>query len=136
MKIVVAIRYVTSPSTLSTVKNLGIKMDSTLSMRSQVQSVAGSCFGLLRMLRKCLPLLPLDHRKTVVQALIISRLDYVNVLYLGLPEYLLNYLRVVQNAAARAVLLLRPRTHISPHLKALHWLPVKKESVLRPWYYF
>lgn len=61
----------------------------------------------------------------VIQALITSRLDYANVLYLGLPEYLLNRLQVVQNAAARAVLRLGPRDRISHHLKNLHWLPVR-----------
>lgn len=113
-------------SSVSMVKNLGIKMHNALSMKAQVQSVAGSCFGLLRMLRKFLPLLPLDHRKTVVQALIVFRLDYVNVLYLGLPEYLLNRLQVVQNAAARVVLL-KPRTHISPEGLTLAYR--KKENL-------
>lgn len=48
----------------------------------------------------------------MVQALVTSRLDYVNILYLGLPKCLLNRLQVAQNAAARMVLMLKPRTHI------------------------
>lgn len=110
---------------VNTVKNLGVKTDSALSMKNQVQSVTGTCFGLLKMLRKFLPLLPVPHRNIVVQALVTSRLDYVNVLYLGLPEYLLGRLQVAQNAAARAIFMLGPRDRISPHLKNLHWLPVR-----------
>lgn len=108
------------------VKNLGVKIDGDLAMKDQVQSVVGSCFATIRMLRQFLPLLPISHRRTVVQALIISKLDYSNVLYLGLPEYLLSRLQVAQNAAARAILMLGPRTRISPHLRALHCLPIRK----------
>lgn len=79
-------------SPVTTVKNLGVMLDSDLSMKSQVQSVAGMCFRLLKMMRNFLSLLPLSHRKTVVQALIMSRLDYANALYLGIPNYLLGRL--------------------------------------------
>lgn len=108
------------------VKNLGVKLDNSLNIKLQVQTVAGQCFGLLKMLKQFLPLLQIPHRKTVVQAMIGSRLDYVNILYLGLPEYLLSRLQVVQNSAARAILCLNSRTRISTHLNSLHLLPIRK----------
>lgn len=111
-------------SSVTTVKNLGVSLDATLSMKSQIQSVAGTCFGILRMVRNFLPLLSVPHRKTIVQALVTSRLDYANSLYLGLPSYLIACLQVIQNTAARAIFLAAPRTHASPLLSALHWLPV------------
>lgn len=101
---------------VTVVKNLGVKLDTSLTMKAYIQTVVGSCFGLLRMLRNFLPLLPVEHQKMVVQALITSRLDHVNVLYLGLPEYLLNRLQVAQNAAARAILMVGHRAHVFFHL--------------------
>lgn len=100
-------------------------------MNAQVQAVAGQCFSFLRMLKQFLPLLQVPHRKTVVQALIGSRVDYMNILNLGLLEYLLTCLQVVQNAAARAILALSPRTPMSPHLRSLHWLPICKRIIFK-----
>jgi len=52
--------------------------------------------------------------------------DYCNsILIAGLPACRLVPLQRVQNAAARLVLNLDQRAHISPALQQLHWLPVK-----------
>lgn len=107
-------------------KNLGVKMDSSLSFKQQVLTVVGQCFGILKQLKQFLPFLPLSHRKTIIQALIGSKIDYANVLYLGLPEYLLNHLQIVQNHAARAIFGFTARSHVSCLLHSLHWLPVRK----------
>ena len=60
----------------------------------------------------------------MVSAYIISRLDYCNALLVGLPRATTDPLQRVQNAAARLVLNLRLRDHVTPALKLLHWLPV------------
>ena len=44
----------------------------------------------------------------------------------GLPDYLLDKLQRVQNAAARLLCGIGKYDHISPTLKSLHWLPVKQ----------
>lgn len=45
--------------------------------------------------------------------------------------FLLNRLQVVQNSAARLLLKLPPRSHMSFHLKTLHWLPIKKRILFK-----
>ena len=37
----------------------------------------------------------------------------------------------MQNAAARVTLNLPPCTHITPHLKELHWLPIHKQALFK-----
>ena len=53
-------------------------------------------------------------------------IDYCNSLLVGLPQYLIKRLQVVQNAAARSILRTPRSEHISPLLQNLHWLPVNR----------
>jgi len=61
----------------------------------------------------------------LVMSIVITRIDYCNSVIAGLPVCTLAPLQRVQNAAAGLVLNLDRRSHISPALQQLHWLPVK-----------
>ncbi len=65
-----------------------------------------------------------DDLKHVIHALILSRLDYCNSLYLGIPAVLLNRLQLLQNAATRLLTGTKKQVSVSPVLASLHWLPV------------
>ncbi|KAL3062001.1 hypothetical protein OYC64_010010 [Pagothenia borchgrevinki] len=60
----------------------------------------------------------------LVQALVISRLDYCNSLLAGLPACAIRPLQLIQNAATRLVFNLPKFSHTTPLLRSLHWLPV------------
>ena len=64
--------------------------------------------------------------KTLVQSLVISRLDYGNALLAEAPDYIIKRLQRVQNMAARVVTGLRKYDHITEARYELHWLPVDK----------
>lgn len=85
----------------------------------------------LKGLKKFLPLFPWEARKTVVQAMIFSRLGYVNALYLGLTAYLGLQLQVVKNVAAWLLFILQKGTHTSPFLTHLPWVPVNKRIIFK-----
>lgn len=64
----------------------GVPHDSVLTeFGAQVDSVVGVCYGLSKSLKRFLYLLPEQHQKMVLNALIKSHLDYANVLFWGLP---------------------------------------------------
>jgi len=78
-----------------------------------------ACIGICHLFQLFLKLL---LAKLACQAFILSRLDYCNALLAGLPRA--TTVQRVQNAAARLVLNLRLRDHVTPALKQLHWFPV------------
>ena len=69
--------------------------------------------------------------KTLVNALVTPKLDYCNSLLVGLPKYLVNKLQRSQNAAARLIKRRSKRSHITPVLKELHWLPIRSRIMFK-----
>ena len=55
-----------------------------------------------------------------------SRFDYCNSLLAGVTSGLLTKLQSVQNAAAQFVSMSWKFDHITPLLRDLHWLPVRR----------
>src|SRR6218665_1104201 len=60
----------------------------------------------------------------IVQALVISRLDYYNLVLYGLPASTLQPLTTVFHCAAKLIKNLSPRDHVTPTLRELHWLSI------------
>lgn len=112
--------------TVGTAKNLGVVFDGQLSMNEQVSAVCRSGYFQLRQLRPLTKCMTIDAIKTLTNAFITSRLDYCNALYYGITDGLMSRLQSVQNAAARLVMGLGRRDHITPILRQLHWLPVRR----------
>jgi hypothetical protein len=108
-----------------TVSDLGVMVDSQLTMADHVAAVCRSCFFQLRQLRTIRSSLTIDATKTLVNAFVSSRLDYCNSLLAGVTGGLLKKLQYVQNAAARLISRTRKFDHISPVLRDLHWLPIR-----------
>ena len=67
----------------------------------------------------------------LVHAFVTSRLDSCNSLLFGLPDRELMKIQRVQNTAARLVLRMSRREHITPALESLHWLPVQQRAVYK-----
>ena len=70
------------------------------------------------------PYLDRDNLASVVRALVTSKLDYCNALYVGLPLKTVRKLQLVQNAVARLITEIRRFEYIRLTLACLHWLPV------------
>ena len=111
---------------VSVVRNLGVWIDAELTMRDQVSKTCQSCFFHLRRLRSIRKLLGRDVTIQLVCALVLSRLDYCNSVYAGLPAATLAPLQRVLHAAARLVNDLKTSDHVTSALMDLHWLPIKQ----------
>ena len=62
--------------------------------------------------------------ETPLHAFISCKSDYCNSLLYGAPNYLLQKMQRVQNAAARLIFQESKFSHVTPQLRSLHWLPV------------
>ncbi len=113
-----------APFTSSCIKNLGVFWDQGLKFDKQINAVISSCFFQLRLLSKIKYFLSLKTLEIAIHALITTRLDYCNSLYLGISKSSIARLQLVQNAAARFLKGQRKFDHVTPILKSLHWLPV------------
>ncbi len=74
---------------------------------------ARSCRFALHNIRKIRPFLTEHAAQLLVQALVISRLDYCSALLAGLPSNTIKPLQMIQNAA-----------HVTPLFISFDWLPV------------
>ena len=115
----------------STVTDLGVVLDNQLSMQAQVAAVCRSCFYQLRQLRVVQRSLTRDVLQSLVQAFVHCRLDYCNAILTGAADGQIRRLQAVQNAAARLVSGARRRDSISPILRSLHWLPVRRRVIFK-----
>jgi len=68
------------------VRNLGVIFDDQLTFSDHITKIAQSCRFALHNIRKIRPFLTEQATWHLVQALVISRLDYCNVLLAGLPS--------------------------------------------------
>ena len=109
---------------VSSVKNLGVTLDSNLSMSQHISNTCKAAYIQIRHISSIRHLLTTQATQTLVCSLVLSRLDYCNSLLSGCPQYLLDKLQKVQNAAARLVCKAKKSDHIHPILETLHWLPV------------
>ncbi len=108
----------------ASVRNLGVIFDDQLTFKEHIAKTAQSCRFALHNIRKIRPFLTEHAAQLLVQALVISRLDYCNALLAGLPSNTIKPLQMIQNAAARLVFNEPKRAHVTPLFVSLHWLPV------------
>src|SRR6218665_319640 len=69
------------PST--SVRDLGVLLESDLSMRRHVAWTVGCCFRQLSLIRSCIKSLPLGAAKAAVAAFVTARVDRYNILLAG-----------------------------------------------------
>ena len=113
------------------VQDLGVYIDADITIRSHVTNTDRSCFAALCQISSVRLSLPQHAVLTLVQALVITKLDQCNSLLVGTSGYLQSRLQSVLNAAARLVYSRRMSEHIKPLLRELHWLRVPERIQFR-----
>jgi len=102
---------------VSVVRNLGVWIDSELTLRDHISRTFQSCFIICAVS---------SQSANFVCAFVLSRLDYCNSVLAVLPASTLTLLQRVLHAADRLVNDLKASDHVTSTLVDLHWLPIKQ----------
>ena len=106
------------------IRNLGMFWDKELKGTAHFNQLTSSLYYTIRNVARIRHLIDRDTTKILMQALVLSRLDYCNSTFIGCTQYNLSKLQRVQNMAGRVIFKLRKHDHITLHLSNLHWLKV------------
>lgn len=106
-------------------KSLGVKLDETLNMERQINSVRQKCCWTLTNIRTIGRYLDESIKLMLVKQLIISKLDYCNSLYMNLAKKRLRKLKSILNGCVRLIYNVQDRSEdLLPYYKKAHILPI------------
>ena len=109
----------------SIIKYLGAWLDQHLQLVHHITLKCRTAMLNFQKIKFIQPTLTVDAAHALVRGLVTSHLDYCNAIFSGLPEYLLDLLQKVQNAAAKLVLGMKKHDSDTAALTTLHWLPIR-----------
>ncbi len=113
------VRSIEDRKPLSTVKLLGVTLDSHLTLASHVDTAIRKAHGLLGALARAAPCLPRSLLKQAYVALIRTHLEYCSAILTPVAKTHLKKLDVIQRSAACIIFGLPRDAHAAPLLEAL-----------------
>ena len=106
------------------IHNLGFFMDNTLKNQVHINNLTSLAFNQMLNIRRICSKLDHDTTRTIIQALVMSKLDYCKSLLPGSANYQLKKIQRIQNMAHRIVCNLHKCDHVTPSKHNLHWLMI------------
>ena len=100
------------------VENLGVYFDKDLSMKTHINKLLQMSFASLRKIRSIKNYLNQESLKTLLSALILSRIDYGNIVLMELSKLQTQKIQSIINTTARLI----PRTRKFDHYDDLNCL--------------
>jgi len=94
----------TTVQVVESTRDLGVILDSQLTLSVYVTALCRSGYYQLRQLCRLIQSMKVEAARTAAAAFITCRLDYCNSLLYGLPDTLLSKLQSVQNSTAQLII--------------------------------
>ncbi|XP_072041126.1 uncharacterized protein [Amphiura filiformis] len=110
----------------SVIRNLGCHFDSNMSLTAHVNILRRNTLFQIKNLWRIRCYINQETCHHAVRALILSRLDYCNALFLQLSAKDISRLQRLQNSAARVIFAVGRRVEAHPLVSSLHWLSIDK----------
>ena len=106
--------------------NLGVKLDSQVTFSPHISMVIAQSYQQISNIGQIRKYLTVENLRTLVQSLIVSKIDNCNSLLYGVAEYEISRLQKLQNSCARLIYSKKRNESVSELLFDLHWLPIKQ----------
>ena len=116
---------------VSSVKDLGITLDSNLTFNEHVNTLTSSLISILCQISSVRHLFSKSVLTTILNCLVFCKLFYCSTVWSGTFAHDINKLQLVQNFAARVLTNTKKFDHISPVLRALCWPSIKNQLLVR-----
>ena len=113
------------------VRDLGVILHKNLTPTYHINETYRKATNAIRSIGRIRKYLANKNLKLLVNALVISRLDYCNSILYGLPKRELDKLQRVQNTAARLITGTKQYDHIKPAFQKLYCLPVESRIIFK-----
>ena len=112
------------------IRILGITLTKNLKWEKHINEVIRNCKYQLRAYRRAIKFINIDERKILYNSCIASRLSYGDIIWKETSETLKQRLQVIQNDAARAILMKKSRESAKPLLQELNWINLENKRQL------
>jgi hypothetical protein len=109
---------------LRVTKLLGLHITENLTWNDHIKQLSSICYSTLVTLRKIKNFTPFYLRKQLAEQLILSKMDYGDLVFNPLPDYLLSRLQKIQFSAASFVT--GKYVNSAETLLKLNWLPMRE----------
>ena len=116
---------------VSSVKDLGIILDSILTFNEHVNTLTSSLISTLCQISRARHLFSKSVLTTILNCLVFCKLFYCSTFWSGTFAHNINKLQLVQNFAARVLTNSKKFDHISPVLQALCSPSIKNQLLVR-----
>ena len=113
------------------VLSLGLLIDARLTFSPYISVMISQGYHLLRNVSAVRKYLTIEHLKTLVNSIVIGKVDNCNALLYGISSYDTDRLQKFQHSCARVIYKKRKYDHVSGILKELHWLPSEARTYFK-----
>ena len=107
------------------IKSFGVYLDPHCKLDKHMAQVRKYCIDKLMTWKRIVSYLTQDVKLMLVKQIILSKLDYNNSLYAGLPNTMIQKLQTVVKCSIRFIYNIRYRDSVTPYIIKSHILPVK-----------
>ena len=116
---------------VQSIRNLGFWYDSDMKNTSHINKLVSTSFINLCNISWIRWILNKDTCKILVQALVLTCLDYCNSLLLGMTQHRLQKLQRIQNLACKVIYYKKKYDHIGMDMLNLHWLKINERITFK-----
>ena len=113
------------------VRNLGYIMDEFLKNGPYLNRLTSTCYCMLWDIAKLRSNMDKRTAQLIMQAPVLSCMDYCNSLLAGTTKYQLDKLQCIQNMGCWVICNLKKNDHVTPSMKGLHWLKIQERILYK-----